>query len=102
MIGQEACDSLFNAKLGSANLAAQYGIPDSIAVTSERLGNRQFTSVIGAAEQGDHILGERTKHQVESLGEYLLIEIWFHLDHISPPPAGLPDSCSSSRSTNLK
>src|SRR5580693_2937857 len=76
LIGQEACDSLLDAEFSSANLAAQYGVPDSIPVTPERLGNRQFTSVIGAAaEQGDHIPGERTNHQMASLGECRLIEM---------------------------
>jgi hypothetical protein len=55
---QEARDSILDAEFAPANLTAQNGVQKPIAVASELLNNRQFTRVIVATEQGDHILGE--------------------------------------------
>src|ERR1700687_6027049 len=63
---QKACDSIFDAKFAATNLTAQNGAHNPIAVAVELLHNRQFASVIVAAEQGDHILGEVINHQMAS------------------------------------
>jgi hypothetical protein len=56
---QQAGDSIFDAKVGSANLAAQLGIHNSIAEDSGFPDNCQFTRILVAAENGDHILWKR-------------------------------------------
>jgi hypothetical protein len=55
---QEARDSILDEKFGLANLTAQNRVHNPIAVVAELLNNRQFTRVMVATEQGDHILGE--------------------------------------------
>jgi hypothetical protein len=63
---QEARDSILDTKFAAANLTTQNGVHKRIAVASELLNNRQFTSVIAAAEQGDHVRGEVMNYQVAS------------------------------------
>jgi hypothetical protein len=83
-IWQHVRDPILDARLGSANLTAQNGIQNSIAVASELLVNRQFTSVTDAAKQGHHIPGELMKLQVALFGGCRLPLVFLRLDHIHP------------------
>ncbi len=65
-----------------------------MVVASEFLGNRQFASVIVAAEQGDHIPGELRNHQAAPFGECKLLLVYLHLDHIPPLARRLANSCN--------
>jgi hypothetical protein len=68
--GQQARDSIHNAKFGSTDPAAQQSVQNSISDDPKLPCERQFTRINVAAEEGDHIAGELINHQGVCCGEY--------------------------------